>query len=51
MIKSSPINKDRNIFIGIVIKEGFKQAIKKFGLIIKMSTKERIKDWFIKLKK
>ena len=51
MIKSSPINKDRNIFIGIVIREGFKQAIKKFELIIKMSAKERIKDWFIKLKK
>ena len=44
MIKSSPINKDRSVFIGIVIREGFKKAIKKFKLVTKMSKRGKIKQ-------
>lgn len=44
MIKSSSINKNRSVFIYIVCKEGFKQAIKKYELINKMSKRGKIKQ-------
>lgn len=44
MIKSSSINKNRSVFIDIVCKEGFKQAIKKYELINKMSKRGKIKQ-------
>lgn len=50
MIKSSPINKDRSAFIDTVCKEGFKQAIKKYELITKMSKKEKIKQVLFRFK-
>ena len=42
VIKSSPINKDRSVFIDTVCKEGFKQAIKKYKLITKTSKNDKI---------
>ena len=50
MIKSSTINKDRSLFIGIIIREGFKQAIKKFQLITKMSKKYKMNSFFTNCK-
>lgn len=50
MIKSSPINEDRSVFIGIVIREGFKQAIKKFKLVTKMSKKYKMNSFFTNCK-
>lgn len=40
--KSSPINKDRSVFIDTISKEGFKQAIKKYELLTKMSKKDKM---------
>ena len=42
IIKSSPINKDRSVFIDTISKEGFKQAIKKYELLTKMSKKDKM---------
>ena len=50
MIKSSPINKDRSVFIGIIIREGFKKAIKNFQLIPKMSKKYKMYSFFTSCK-
>ena len=46
MIKSSPINKDRSAFIDTICKAGFKQSIKKYELLTKMSKREKIKQVF-----
>ena len=42
MIKSSPINKKRSVFIDTVCKKGFKHTIKKFELISRMSKKDKM---------
>ena len=50
MIKSSPINKDRSAFIDTICKAGFKQSIKKYELLTKMSKREKIKQVLFRFK-